>query len=61
MDYITIEGYEPNFEDSNYEQLVKERMKMRKEYIEEQRDKEEFNTLPDEALRTIKEIITNIE
>jgi len=60
MDYMTIEDYEPNFGDSNYVQLVKERMKMRKEYIEEQKEKNEFNALPDEAIVAIQNIIQNI-
>jgi len=60
MDYMTIEDYEPNFGDSHYVQLVKERMKMRKEYIEEQKEKKEFNALPDEAIVAIQNIIQNI-
>jgi len=60
IDYMTVEGYEPNFEDETYIQLVKKRMKMRKAYISEQRNKSDFNALPDEAVRSIERIIEDI-
>lgn len=53
IEYLTIEGFEPNLADDSYKKLVNERMNMRAEYIQEQKELDGMNVLPDEALQAI--------
>lgn len=53
LEYLPIEGFNPDFNDTNYVKLVKTRMKDRLAYMEEL---DEFNRLPEEALEAIKKL-----
>lgn len=53
VEYMPIEGFNPNFEDKDYILMVKERMKDRLSYVKEL---DEFNRLPNEALEAIEKL-----
>lgn len=52
--YLPIEGYEPNFNDASYVQLVKERMASRLTYVEGLTGKE---VLPEDAIEAIRKVV----
>lgn len=60
MSYLSIEGFQPDFTNSLYKELVKERMDMRLEFIESFNDKHTEEPLPEEAIQSIKEIIDSL-
>ena len=53
LQYLPIEGFEPNFKDSNYVKMVAERMQDRLSYVEEL---DSVNRLPEEALSAIRKV-----
>lgn len=57
ISYMVIEGYEPDFEDQSYVNLVNERMNFRMKFIENQNTKGGLNVLPNEAIDALKEVI----
>jgi len=57
LSYLALDGYEPNFADQEYLQLVQERLQMRIAYIQEQKEKNKMNVLPDEALEAMQKLI----
>lgn len=57
LSYLVIDGYEPDFNNQEYRQLVQERLQKRVAYIQEQKEKNEMNVLPDEALEAMKALI----
>jgi len=57
LSYLALDGYEPNFDDQEYLQLVQERLQMRIAYIQEQKEKNKMNVLPDEALEAMQKLI----
>ena len=57
LEYLPIEGFEVNFEDKSYVQLVKDRMLDRYNYVLE---KDGLDKLPEEALNAIKKVAEEI-
>lgn len=57
LSYLPVEGFYPDLEDSAYIDLVKERIQMRVEYIEEQNAAQGMNVLPEEALDSMKNLL----
>lgn len=57
LSYLPVEGYQPDLEDSSYIDLVKERLNMRVEFIEERNAAQGMDVLPDEALESIKKLL----
>ncbi|WP_407371633.1 phosphoenolpyruvate carboxykinase (ATP) [Carnobacterium sp.] len=57
LSYLVVNGYEPKFNDSEYRQLVQERLNMRVAYIQEEKEKNKMNVLPDEALKAMQALI----
>lgn len=55
--YLDLEDYRPDFDDQTYKNLVKTRMRMRTDYIENEKAKDGMNVLPDEALKAMKNLI----
>jgi len=52
LEYLPIKGFEPNFKDKKYLELVKERMTARVEFLE---GLGEYDRLPEEAVKAVKE------
>ena len=57
LQYLPIEGFNPNFNDKAYLQNVKARMKDRLDYVSDLGD---FDKLPDEALDALKKVVNEI-
>lgn len=57
LQYYSIPGYEPNFEDANYRQEVKARMSDRLGFVS---NIDEYNKLPEEAINAIKKVVDEI-
>jgi phosphoenolpyruvate carboxykinase (ATP) len=57
LEYLPIEGFEVNFEDKSYVQLVKDRMLDRYNDVLE---KDGLDKLPEEALNAIKKVAEEI-
>ena len=57
LSYLVVDGYEPKFDDQEHHQLVQERLNMRVAYIQEQKEKNQLNVLPDEALEAMQALI----
>lgn len=57
IEYLEVEGFDPDLNDSSYKSLVDERIKMRVEYIQEQNAHQEMNVLPNETLKALLSII----
>ena len=53
LEYLPIEGYEPNFKDVAYCKDVKARMEDRYKFV---KDLDEYNALPKEALDALKKV-----
>lgn len=61
MSYLPIEGYLPNFEDSNYIKRLKKAMSYRLEFIQEMNEKNKgYNALPEETTLMIQRIILEL-
>ncbi|WP_321329067.1 phosphoenolpyruvate carboxykinase (ATP) [uncultured Ilyobacter sp.] len=58
IEYMEIEGYNPNFDDVNYINLVQSRIQTRLDFIGELR---EFNRLPYEASESLYKILEKLE
>ncbi|SFH93287.1 phosphoenolpyruvate carboxykinase (ATP) [Pisciglobus halotolerans] len=57
IEYLEVEGFDPDLNDSSYKSLVDERIKMRVEYIQEQNAHQEMNVLPNETSKALLSII----
>lgn len=57
MSYLKVAGYEPDFADEAYKQLVFDRMKMRVEHIQEKNAAGGMDVLPNEALKAMKKAV----
>ena len=57
LQYLPIEGFNPDFNDKTYLQNVKARMKDRLDYVSDLGD---FDKLPDEALNALKKVVNEI-
>ncbi|MDD4212052.1 MAG: phosphoenolpyruvate carboxykinase (ATP) [Bacilli bacterium] len=53
LEFLNIEGFEPDFKDSEYVKMVAERMQDRLNYVQEL---DTFNRLPEEALAAIRKV-----
>lgn len=60
MSYLSMEGFQPDFTDSTYKKLVKERMDMRLEFLENFNKSHPDESLPIEAIQSVKEIIDSL-
>ncbi|UJF14799.1 phosphoenolpyruvate carboxykinase (ATP) [Jeotgalibaca sp. MA1X17-3] len=60
MSYLSMEGFQPDFTDSTYKKLVKERMDMRLEFLETFNKSHPDEPLPIEAIQSVKEIIDSL-
>jgi len=58
LEYMPIEGYEPQLASDEYIQLVKQRILSRAEYVQ---DLGEFDRLPDEAIDAIKSVVDKVK
>lgn len=62
MDYMPVDGFEPDFSDKSYAEQVAKRMEDRVSFIKScETLKEGFNKLPDEALATMKKVAEQAE
>ncbi|MCA9766587.1 MAG: phosphoenolpyruvate carboxykinase (ATP) [Carnobacterium sp.] len=57
LSYMSVEGYEPDFDNETYKQLVHERLQMRVDHIIEKNKAGGLDVLPDEVLAAMKKII----
>lgn len=57
MSYLKVAGYEPDFRDEAYKQLVFDRIQMRIEHIQEKNEAGGMDVLPDEALEAMKKAV----
>ncbi|SEK67262.1 phosphoenolpyruvate carboxykinase (ATP) [Carnobacterium iners] len=57
LSYMSVEGYEPDFDNETYKQLVHERLQMRVDHIIEKNAAGGLDILPDEVLAAMKKII----
>jgi phosphoenolpyruvate carboxykinase (ATP) len=57
LSYMNVEGYEPDFDNETYKQLVHERLQMRVDHIIEKNEAGGLDVLPDEVLTAMKKII----
>lgn len=57
MSYLKVAGYEPDFTDEAYKQLVFDRMQMRVEHIQEKNAADGMDVLPEEGLKALEKII----
>lgn len=60
LSYLEIKGFEPDFADSSYRSLLKERMQMRLDFMEEFNQKHQENPLPEEAAQSVKKVIATL-
>lgn len=58
--YLETPGYEPDFLDSSYLRKVKDRMKMRLEFLENFNKEQADHPLPDETLDCIRQVIKDL-
>ena len=58
LEYMPVEGFEPNFEDSEYLKEVKARLQDRLDYVNKLEGNEK---LPDEAINAIKKVIDEVK
>ena len=61
MTYLSIDDFQPNFDDEAYTKLVKDRMEMRLQFIDSFNEKHPDVPLPDRAADSIKKIIQSLE
>lgn len=57
LSYLDVKGYEPDFDDSSYKKLIKERMQMRLEYVEKFNEDHQDHPLPEEAIALLKDLV----
>lgn len=57
MSYLKVAGYEPDFTDEAYKQLVFDRIQMRIEHIQEKNEAGGMDVLPNEALEAMKKVV----
>ncbi len=57
MSYLKVAGYEPDFMDETYKQLVFDRIQMRIEHIQEKNEAGGMDVLPNEALEAMKKVV----
>lgn len=58
LEYLPIEGFNPDFKDHAYLEMVKERMLTRLEFVEKL---DQFDRLPEEALQAIKQVAEEVK
>ena len=57
LSYLPVEGFDPDFEDKDYTKLVRRRMQLREDFLEEFNAAHPTVPLPDEAIQALQNII----
>ncbi|WP_281738607.1 phosphoenolpyruvate carboxykinase (ATP) [Enterococcus dispar] len=61
MNYLPLEGFEVNFDDAKYMKALRERMESRLTFILNQNsERKGYNALPEEAITTMRRVITEL-
>ncbi|HQZ20076.1 MAG TPA: phosphoenolpyruvate carboxykinase, partial [Trichococcus flocculiformis] len=57
LSYLPVDGFDPDFEDKDYTKLVRRRMQLREDFLEEFNAAHPTVPLPDEAIQALQNII----
>lgn len=57
LSYLPVEGFNPDIADKDYRKLVKTRMKMRKDFLDEFNEAHQDLPIPEESLHALQEVI----
>jgi len=57
LSYLPVEGFNPDIADKDYRKLVKTRMKMRKDFLDEFNEAHRDLPIPEESLHALQEVI----